>query len=137
MWVEVEIMAKTVAEMKRSILLLRLSYWIAALADFSIAVLVWMPERMGVEEAVYPMGLASVVAFSWGVLLLMADRRPLERRWILPPTILVVLLISSVRIGFSLSGSIEFSVALLAFAVARAILMAYSYHRAGKGHSSS
>ena len=130
-------MAKTVAEMKRSILLLRLSYWIAALADFSIAVLVWVPERMGVEEAVYPMGLTSVVAFSWGVLLLMADRRPLERRWILPPTILVVLLISSVRIGFSLNGSIEFSVALLAFAVALAILMAYSYHRAGGGDSSS
>ncbi len=81
-------------EMTKSILLLRLSYWIAAIADLILAILVWIPERMGVTETVYPMGLASAVAFSWGVLLLIADRKPLERRWILIPTILVVALIT-------------------------------------------
>ena len=60
--------------MKRQIILLRLSYWAAAIADFVIAILVWMPERMGVDEISYPMGLTSVIAFSWGVLLLIAEK---------------------------------------------------------------
>jgi hypothetical protein len=66
--------------MNKSILLLRLSYWIAAIADFIIAILLWIPERMGVLEKAYPMGLASVIAFSWGVMLLIADRSPIERK---------------------------------------------------------
>ena len=118
--------------MTKPILLLRLSYWIAAIADFIIAILAWMPERMGVTETVYPMGLASAMAFSWGVLLLMADRKPLERRWILIPTILVVSLISFARAKFSLDGTVEFSIALLLFAVALILFMAYSYFYANK-----
>ena len=38
--------------------LIRTSYWVAAIADFVIAFLVLIPERMGVPEFVYPMGLA-------------------------------------------------------------------------------
>jgi hypothetical protein len=109
-----------------------MSYWIAAIADFGIAILAWIPERMGVPEIVYPMGLASAVAFSWGALLLVADRKPLERRWILIPTILVVTLITFVRTMFSLDGSIEFSIALFLFAITLIIFMAYSYYYAGK-----
>jgi hypothetical protein len=118
--------------MKKPILLLRLSYWIAAITDFIIAILAWMPERMGVTETVYPMGLVSAIAFSWGVLLVMADRKPLERRWILIPTILVVSLIAFARTKFSLDGTIEFSIALLLFAVALILFMAYSYFYANK-----
>lgn len=119
-------------EMNKAVFLLRLSYWIAAIADFVIAILVWMPERMGLSEVVYPMGLASVIAFSWGVILVMADRKPLERRWILIPTILVVALIAAVRTLFSLDGPIEFSWILLVFPVVLVILMMYSYYNAGK-----
>ena len=54
-----------------------------------IAVLVLIPERMGVSSYVYPMGLMSAVAFSWGCLLIWADRKPIQRRWVLLPTILV------------------------------------------------
>ena len=118
--------------MKNPVLLLRMSYWIAAIADFVIAILVWMPERMGVTEIVYPMGLASVVIFSWAVLLLVADRKPMERRWILIPTILVVALIAFTRTAFSLDGNIEFSIARLLFAIALIILLAYSYYYAAK-----
>ena len=118
--------------MKKPVLLLRMSYWIAAIADFGIAILVWIPERMGVTEIVYPMGLASVVIFTWAVLLLVADRKPLERRWILIPTILVVALITFARTTFSLDGTIEFSIALLLFAIALIIFIAYSYYYADK-----
>jgi len=122
--------------MKKSILLLRLSYWIAAIADFIIAILAWIPERMGVAEIAYPMGLASVMAFSWGVMLLIADRKPIERRWILIPTILVVASIAIVRIKFSLDAAIEFNLALLLFAIALIILMTYSYFFASKHETS-
>ncbi len=118
--------------MTRPILLLRISYWIAAIADFGIAILVWIPERMGVAETVYPMGLASAIAFSWGVLLLIADRKPLERKWILIPTILVITLITVARTRFSLDGTIEFSMALLLFAVGLITFIAYSYYYANK-----
>ena len=118
--------------MTKPILLLRLSYWIAAIADFIIAILAWVPERMGVTDTVYPMGLASAIAFSWGVLLVIADRKPMERKWILIPTILVVSLIAFVRTKFSLDGPIEFSIVLLLFAIALIILMAYSYYYASK-----
>ena len=117
---------------QRAILLLRVSYWTAAVADFAFAALVWMPARMGVVETVYPMGLASVIAFSWGVLLVMADRRPMERRWILFPTMLVVLLIGITRAGFSIAGAVEFSIALMLFPIVLIVLMGFSYYYASR-----
>ena len=116
--------------MNMPILLLRLSYWTAAIADFSIALLVLLPERMGVTEFTYPMGLTSVIAFSWAILLLIADRKPLERRWILIPTIIVVALLTMVRIVFVLNGTIEFSISFFLFGVFLLILMSYSYYYA-------
>lgn len=35
------------------------------------------------------MGLMSAVSFSWACMLIWADREPIERRWVLLPTILV------------------------------------------------
>jgi hypothetical protein len=86
--------------------LIRTSYWVAAIADFVIALLALMPARMGVEEFVYPMGLMSAVAFSWGVLLLVADRRPVERKWVLLPTSLVVFLLGMAVVYAGLAGLI-------------------------------
>jgi drug/metabolite transporter (DMT)-like permease len=68
---------------------LRVSYWAGAIGDFAVAILVLFPERMGVPSYVYPMGLMSAVSFSWGCMLIWADREPIERRWVLLPTILV------------------------------------------------
>ena len=123
--------------MNKSILLLRLSYWIAAIADFIVAILVLIPDRMGGAEITYPMGLASVTVFSWTVMLLIADRKPIERKWILIPTILVVTLITIARTKFSLDGTIEFNLVLLLFAIALISLMTYSYYYASKHATSS
>ncbi len=76
----------------------------AAIADFVIAFLVLIPERMGVNGFVYPMGLMSAAAFSWGVLLIIADRRPIERRWVLLPTMLVVFLLGVAGISAAILG---------------------------------
>lgn len=73
--------------------LLRIGYWSGALGDFFIAVTILIPVMARVERYVYPMGLMSAAAFSWGIMLIIADRKPLERRWIAVPTLLVVVLI--------------------------------------------
>lgn len=77
--------------MKREVLWLRVSYWVGAVADFGIGVLTLVPGRMGETEFRYPMGLAAAVMFGWALLLIWADRRPLERRGVLLLTILVIL----------------------------------------------
>ena len=118
--------------MTKPILLLRLSYWAAAMTDFVVAILFLIPERMGETKITYSMSLASVTVFSWVIILIMADRKPIERKWVLIPTIIVVTLITSVRVIFSMDETIEFNLALLLFAIALIILMAYSYFCASK-----
>ena len=113
--------------MKSQIIWLRISYWTSAIADFGIALSVLIPERMGLTEFVYPMGLMSAVAISWGILLLIADRKPVERRWILIPTMIVVALLTGVRIYASLNDLIEFSIAILLIGVILLLLLIYSY----------
>ena len=90
--------------MSQETTLLRTSYWVAAIADFIVAILALIPVRMGTPAYVYPMGLMSAVAFSWGVLLLVADRRPVERKWVLPPTILVVFLLGVAGVHAAATG---------------------------------
>jgi hypothetical protein len=82
--------------MEKKVRWLRIAYWTAAIADFVVAVLVLIPSRMGVPQYVYPMGLMSAVAFSWGIILIMADRKAIERRWILIPTTIVVAMLGGV-----------------------------------------
>ena len=75
--------------MKSKVGWLRISYWAGAIGDFVLAILALIPERMGVSSYCYPMGLMSAVAFSWGCMLIWADRDPVARKWVLLPTIVV------------------------------------------------
>ncbi|MBT8382571.1 MAG: hypothetical protein KJO59_09460 [Ignavibacteria bacterium] len=118
--------------MRKQIIQLRISYWTAAIADFVVSVIVLFPKEMGLSEIEYPMGLMSAVAFSWGILLLIADRKPLERRWILIPTILVVALLTFVRILFEINEKIETNFAVSLFGITLLIFMIYSYYSANK-----
>ena len=90
--------------MRRQITWLRIAYWTASIADFLVAILVLIPARMAVEGYVYPMGLMSAAAFSWGVMLVLADRKPAERRWMLVPTTLVVGLLGTVALHAGVAG---------------------------------
>ena len=85
---------------------------------------------MGLSRIEYPMGLMSAVAFSWGIMLLLADRKPLERKWVLIPTILVVALLTIVRILFELNEKIETNFAVSLFGIILTLFMAYSYYSA-------
>ena len=109
--------------MKTEIRWLRASFWVAAIADFVIVLLVLTPERMGVGDYVYPMGLMAAVAFSWGVLLVVADREPLERRWVLLPTMLVVSLLGGVALHAGYLGLIPARRAIATSIVTAAVLL--------------
>jgi hypothetical protein len=104
---------------------------VAAVADFIIAILVLIPDRMGVTRFVYPMGLMSAVAFSWGVLLILADRKPIERRWVLPPTILVVFLLGAAGAYAVISGVLPLSRIIASSAVVIIVLclLIYTYFK--------
>ena len=115
--------------MDKKIRWLRIAYWTAAIADFIVAILVLVPGRMGVTHYVYPMGLMSAVAFSWGVLLIFADRHPVERRWILIPTILVVTLLGIVALHAGITELIPLIRVIPTFGVTIIVLsiLIYSY----------
>ncbi len=117
--------------MKDDTVLLRTSYWVAAVVDFAVAILALIPERMGVTGFVYPMGLMSSVAFSWGVLLLVADRKPIERKWILPPTILVVCLLGVAGLYAAFAGvlTVGHIVPSTCAVVAVSCLLIYTWYR--------
>jgi hypothetical protein len=109
---------------------LRISYWAGAIGDFAIAILVLIPERMGVPSYVYPMGLMSAVAFSWGCMLIWADRQPVDRRWVLLPTILVgVMLLLAVLLSIYVGAIPLERVSINLFLLpAVVILWSFSYH---------
>ena len=115
--------------MDKKIRWLRIAYWTAGIADFIIALLVLIPARMGVTNYVYPMGLMSAVAFSWGVALLIADRHPVENRWFLIPTILVVALLGIAGLHAGITGLLPMSRIIPTFIVTLIVLsiLIYSY----------
>ncbi len=85
---------------------LRTSYWSGAVADVAIGVLTLLPSRMGLPGFRYPMGLAASLMVAWAVLLLWADRKPVERRGVLPITVFVI-------VGLMLSGFYSVAVDLI------------------------
>ena len=118
--------------MKNKVIWLHISYWAGAIVDFLIAILVLIPERMGVSSYVYPMGLMSAVAFSWGCMLIWADRKPLERKWILLPTILVGIMLLIAGIYSIYAGVISVKSYFPNFIIFPAIitLWSFSYYNA-------
>ena len=118
--------------MKNKVIWLRISYWVVAIADFGVAILVLIPERMGVPAYCYPMGLMSAVAFSWGCMLIWADRKPLERKWILLPTILVITMLLIAGIYSIYVGVISIKAYFPNFILIPVLvaLMSFSYYNA-------
>ncbi len=81
--------------------LLRTSYWAAAILDvlaflmmLSPALFAWNNQLSDFQPGVeyrYAMGMGAPLMLGWTILLLWADRKPLERRHILWVTLLVIL----------------------------------------------
>jgi hypothetical protein len=84
----------------REILLLRLSYWIGAIVDAIFVVIMVTPFLFGIKEGIpdfapnpeylFAMGMGASLMFGWTMLLLWADRKPIERKGVLPITVFPV-----------------------------------------------
>ena len=125
---------------------LRVSYWVGAVADALAAALMLFPEAGSAVYGIrfepdtayrYAMGLGASLMLAWTILLLWADRRPVERRGVLLITVLLIF-------GLATAGAYAVSSGLVAtprmiptwifqgFLVA---LFSYSYVRSGAGVS--
>ena len=87
--------------MKKSTIWLRISYWVGAVAD-GIAAGIMLAQAILARPSPltrylpevpyrYAMGLAGSLMLGWTILLLWADRRPVERRGVLMITNFVIL----------------------------------------------
>lgn len=80
---------------------LRLSYWAGAVLDLIAGLIMLFPPLFALNnrwsgftptlDFRYAMGMGTPLMLGWTVLLLWADRKPFERRGVLPITILVIL----------------------------------------------
>jgi len=79
---------------------LRASYWAGAVVDFAAGLMMTFPALFAfmnqpgnfqpTADFRYAMGMGAPLMFGWTILLLWADRKPLERKGVLPITLLVV-----------------------------------------------
>ena len=86
---------------KNAILWLRLSYWAGAVLDLLAGLTMLFPALFAVNNQLssfypapdyrYAMGMGAPLMLAWTVLLIWADRKPLERKGLLPVTLLVIL----------------------------------------------
>jgi hypothetical protein len=87
--------------MRKKIILLRVCYWLGAVADALSAIVMLSPKVGGSMYGIsdfnpgyeyrYAMGLGASLMIGWTFLLIWADRRPVERRGVLLLTVFPVL----------------------------------------------
>ena len=69
--------------MDKRILLLRISYWVGIIADGFATFRMLFPKIDSGSEYRYALGLGASLMFGWTLLLIWADRKPMERKGVL------------------------------------------------------
>lgn len=132
-------------EIKGPVTLLRISFWTGAIVDGFVAVQMVFPDfwasfnkltaHQNTLELTAALGIGASLMFGWTVLLLWADRKPVERRGILLITVFPVVagLFTYNLLGIA-SGlrTLEGMALSLAFQMGISLLFVYSYLNAGK-----
>ena len=113
----------------RNMTWLHMSYWVPAIGDFVLAIFALVPQLSGVERLGYHQGFFAAAAVSWGIMLIVADRQPLERRWVLIPTLLVIVLIGAAALLNLLAGimPMKLGLPLVVSTGLMCLLIAFSY----------
>jgi hypothetical protein len=132
--------------MEKSIRWLRLSYWAGAILDLLAAVQMIFPAVFAAtsgisdfhpgREYVYAMGMGASLMAGWTVLLVWADRKPLERKGILPITVLPVIAGLMINEGYAVfvTGFLALPAVVPIWILQSALtaLFLISYYQAGK-----
>ncbi|MCP3963089.1 MAG: hypothetical protein GY719_35060 [bacterium] len=118
---------------------LRISYRVGATADGLVAISMFAQAALGSASSLneyvpeipyrYAMGLAGSLMLGWTILLLWADRRPVERRGVLPITCVVVLGLMTSGLVAARAGFLPVSsaVGMALFMAALIALFTYAY----------
>ena len=78
--------------MRKKIIWLRISYWVGAIADGLATLRMLFPKFAYGVEYRYALGLGASLMLGWTILLIWADKRPLERKGVLLLTAFPVVL---------------------------------------------
>lgn len=118
---------------------LRISYWVGAIADGLVAIVMFSEAIFAYQSPVtgylpetpyrYAMALAGSLMLGWTLLLLWADRRPADRRGVLLLTDVVILGLMgggvyAVAAGFM---PLDSAIPILVFQTALFVLFTFSY----------
>jgi hypothetical protein len=130
--------------MENKILFLRISYWAGAILDGIAFFIMMFPFLFALNggltnfnpgvEYRYAMGMGVPLMLGWTILLLWADRKPMERKGILLITLLVVLGEVATEIFGVMTGFIAVSAMLLTWVIQFivGVLFVFSYWNASK-----
>jgi hypothetical protein len=122
------------ARVKEPIFWLRASYWIGAAADGYATFRMVFPKIAQGPEYRYALGLGASLMLGWTILLIWADRRPVERKGVLLLTACPVLLGLVMAELFAFQAGlvpVEKMLAVVIFLAALAALFTFSYFNAG------
>lgn len=131
----------------KRILFLRTAYWTGAVFD-ALTLIPMLNSKIGARvfgltdfvpsrEYRYAMALAATLMLGWTILLLWADRKPLERRGILPLTIVVVIGLAAAGAYAVVQGLVPFA-RMLPTWIWQAVICSFflgAYIQAGKARS--
>jgi len=119
--------------MNNRIMWLRVSYWAGALTDAIAALRMMFPQLASGVEYRYAMGLGASLVLGWALLLIWADRKPVERKGVLLLTVFPVIpgiIIAELYAYFAGFMELESVLPTVVFLLALSALMAVSYLRA-------
>ncbi len=133
--------------MDNAIRWLRISFWAGAILDVLAAIQMLFPAVFAATGGLsnfhpgrdysYAMGMGAALMLGWTVLLIWADRKPLERKGILPITVFPVIagMVLNELYAVVASGFLPFAAVIPIWIIQTilAFLMLGSYFRAGKG----
>lgn len=129
--------------MDSKIRLLRISFWTGAIIDGLMVIPMLFPQAAALLFGIsdfrpgpdyrYAMGVGASLMAGWTLLLIWADRNPVERRGVLLITVLVLLALATAGIYAVLSGfrSAEQMIHMWALQIVLVILFSYSYLKSG------
>jgi hypothetical protein len=130
--------------MENRILFLRVSYWTGAILDAIAFLIMLFPPLFALNNGLinfnpgieyrYAMGMGAPLMLGWTILLLWADRKPMERKDILLITLLVVLGEVATEIFGVMAGFVAVSAMLLTWTIQfiLGVLFVFSYWNASR-----
>jgi hypothetical protein len=132
-------------DMKNKIFWLRLSYWIGAIIDGFVAIQMLLPDfwasfnsiasHRASSELNFALGVGASLMFGWTILLLWADRKPMERKGILLITVIPAitgLMLNNVVSIISGLKTVQSTLPVLIIQLALVALFIFSYLNASK-----